>query len=53
MLSELYKEGDSYKKAGVIVTEIIPANQRQFHLFDDENPKFQKSLKQTKVPRQK
>jgi DNA polymerase V len=44
MLSELYKEGDSYKKAGVIVTEIIPANQRQFHLFDDENPKFQKIM---------
>lgn len=44
MLSELYKEGDSYKKAGVIVTEIIPANQRQFHLFGDENPKFQKIM---------
>ena len=44
MLSELYKEGDSYKKAGIIVTEIIPANQRQFHLFDDENPKFQKIM---------
>lgn len=44
MLSELYKEGVSYKKAGVIVTEIIPANQRQFHLFDDENPKFQKIM---------
>ena len=44
MLSELYKEGDSYKKAGVIVTEIIPANQRQFHLFDNENPKFQKIM---------
>ena len=44
MLSELYKEGNSYKKAGVIVTEIIPSNQRQFHLFDDENPKFQKIM---------
>ena len=44
MLSELYKEGDSYKKAGIIVTEIIPSNQRQFHLFDDENPKFQKIM---------
>ncbi len=44
MLSELYHDGDSYKKAGVIVTEIIPSNQRQFHLFDDENPKFQKIM---------
>ena len=44
MLEELYQEGASYKKAGVIVTEIIPSNQRQFHLFDDENPKFQKLM---------
>ena len=44
MLKELYEEGAVYKKAGVIVTEIIPANQKQFHLFDDENPKFQKLM---------
>ena len=44
MLKELYEEGAIYKKAGVIVTEIIPANQKQFHLFDDENPKFQKLM---------
>jgi DNA polymerase V len=44
MLNEIYQEKTSYKKAGVIVTEIIPSNQKQFHLFDDENPKFQKIM---------
>ena len=44
MLKEVYEQGAIYKKAGVIVTEIIPSNQRQFHLFDDENPKFQKIM---------
>lgn len=44
MLKELYEEGAIYKKAGVIVTEIIPANQKQFHLFDEENPKYQKLM---------
>ncbi len=44
ILNELYEEGSTYKKAGVIVTEIIPAHQKQFHLFEDENPKFQKLM---------
>ncbi|MEO8516636.1 MAG: Y-family DNA polymerase [Flavobacterium sp.] len=28
-----------FKKAGVIVTELIPEDRKQFHLFEDENPK--------------
>jgi DNA polymerase V len=44
ILNELYEEGSTYKKAGVIVTEIIPAHQKQFHLFDEENPKYQKIM---------
>ena len=44
MLREGFQEGELYKKAGVIVTEIIPANQKQFHLFDEENPKYQKIM---------
>jgi DNA polymerase V len=28
-----------FKKAGVIVSEIIPENAKQFNLFTDENPK--------------
>ena len=32
-------EGLKFKKAGVIVSELTPENTKQFHLFDDENPK--------------
>lgn len=41
MLKKLNKgnEGMKFKKAGVIVTELIDENQKQFHLFEDENPK--------------
>lgn len=41
MLKKLHKgnEGIKFKKAGVIVTELIDDNQKQFHLFEEENPK--------------
>ncbi|MBC7525193.1 MAG: Y-family DNA polymerase [Flavobacterium sp.] len=45
MLHELFKEGEIYKKAGIIVTQIIPQDQKQFHLFEEENPKHQKLMK--------
>jgi DNA polymerase V len=45
MLSEIFEEGEIYKKAGVIVTQIIPQDQKQFHLFEEENPKHQKLMK--------
>ncbi|MBP6460029.1 MAG: Y-family DNA polymerase [Crocinitomicaceae bacterium] len=45
MLKEIFEEGEIYKKAGVIVTEIIPENQKQFHLFEEENPKHLKLMK--------
>ena len=45
MLKELFEEGEIYKKAGVIVTQIIPQDQKQFHLFEEENPKHQKLMK--------
>ena len=45
MLKEIFEEGAIYKKAGVIVTEIIPENQKQFHLFEEENPKHQALMK--------
>ncbi|MEL1240574.1 Y-family DNA polymerase [Flavobacterium flavipallidum] len=32
-------EGLKFKKAGVIVSEIISENQKQFQLFEEENPK--------------
>jgi DNA polymerase V len=45
LLKEIFEEGEIYKKTGVIVTQIIPENQKQFHLFEEENPKHQKLMK--------
>ncbi len=44
ILKELFEEGEIYKKAGIIVTQIIPQDQKQFHLFEEENPKHQKIM---------
>jgi DNA polymerase V len=44
MLKGMFEEGEIYKKAGVIVTQIIPENQKQFHLFEEENPKHLKLM---------
>jgi DNA polymerase V len=45
MLKEVFEEGEVYKKAGVIVSNIIPQDAKQFHLFEEENPKHQKLMK--------
>lgn len=42
MLQQLYEEGVAYKKAGIIVSGITPQEQKQFSLFDEENPKYQR-----------
>jgi DNA polymerase V len=41
ILKKLHKgnENMKFKKAGVIVTEIIDENKKQFQLFEEENPK--------------
>jgi len=41
MLKKLHQgnENMKFKKAGVIVTELIDENQKQLQLFDEENPK--------------
>jgi len=44
ILKELFEEGQVYKKAGIIVTQIIPQDQKQLHLFEEENPKHQKLM---------
>jgi len=44
MLKSIFEEGEIYKKAGIIVTAIIPENQKQFHLFEEENPKHLKLM---------
>ena len=45
MLKNIFEEGEIYKKAGVIVTQLIPENEKQFHLFEEENPKHQILMK--------
>ena len=37
----IFKSGIKYKRAGVIVTGIVPTNNHQLHLFEHENPKHQ------------
>jgi DNA polymerase V len=44
VLKKLYESGERYSKAGVIVTGLIPENQKQFHLFEEENPKHHKLM---------
>ena len=44
LLKKVYEKGERYSKAGVIVTGIIPENQKQFQLFDEENPKHLKLM---------
>jgi len=44
ILKKLYQEGERYSKAGVIVTGLIPENRKQFHLFEEENPKHLKLM---------
>lgn len=44
ILKKMYEDGERYSKAGVIVTGLIPENQKQFHLFEDENPKHLKLM---------
>ncbi len=40
-LKTIFKQGYQYKKAGVIVGNFTPENQKQFSLFTSENPKHQ------------
>ncbi|WP_366185385.1 Y-family DNA polymerase [Flavobacterium ovatum] len=43
LLKELHKGNEhlKFKKAGVIVTELIDQDKKQFQLFEEENPKHQ------------
>jgi len=40
-LREIFKDGHAYKKAGVVLISIKPADSHQTRLFADENPKHQ------------
>lgn len=44
ILEKLYESNEVYLKAGVIVTQLLPQDQKQLHLFDEENPKHQKLM---------
>lgn len=45
MLKNTFENGEIYNKAGIILTEIIPQEQKQFNLFQEENPKHEKLMK--------
>ncbi|MGB0896012.1 MAG: Y-family DNA polymerase [Flavobacteriaceae bacterium] len=38
-VDQLYQKGVKYKRAGVIVTGLVPTNNHQLDLFSNENPK--------------
>ena len=38
-VTSIFKEGVKYKRAGVIVTGLVPIDNYQLHLFKQENPK--------------
>src|SRR5690606_22224638 len=38
-VSSIYKQGIKYKRAGVIVTGLMPTDNHQLDLFQHENPK--------------
>ena len=42
LLKKILSENEiqKYKKAGVIVSDLIPEDSKQFQLFDEENPKY-------------
>lgn len=44
MLNKIYEPNQVYMKAGVIITQLIPQDQKQLHLFEEENPKHQKLM---------
>ncbi len=44
-VSEIFKSGIDYKRAGVMVTGLVPTNNYQLQLFEAENPKHKPLMK--------
>ncbi|MFS4466661.1 Y-family DNA polymerase [Maribacter sp. 2210JD10-5] len=44
-VTSIFKKGIKYKKAGVIVTGLVPTDTRQLDLFQRENPKHDELMK--------
>jgi DNA polymerase V len=43
-LNKIFKKGYSYKKAGVIVMDLVPEERKQFCLFENSNPKHKELM---------
>ncbi|HIP48726.1 MAG TPA: Y-family DNA polymerase [Lutibacter sp.] len=48
-LKTIFKDGYHYKKAGVIVSDLTPQNEKQLSLFSSENPKHQPLMERIDV----
>ena len=44
-IKEIYKQGIAYKKAGIILTGLVPSNNYQLSIFDTENSNHQPLMK--------
>lgn len=44
-VERLFKKGVKYKRAGVIVTGLVPTDAQQLNIFESENPKHQSLMK--------
>lgn len=44
-VERLFKKGIKYKRAGVIVTGLVPTDAQQLNIFESENPKHQSLMK--------
>src|SRR5690606_32162558 len=44
-VKSIYKKGIKYKKAGVIVSGLVPTNSKQLDLFVEDNPKHHQLMK--------
>ena len=45
LVSKMFKKGVSYKKAGVMVMGLVPTDNFQLNLFENENPKHKPLMK--------
>lgn len=44
-LQRIFKHGYHYKKAGVVVMDIVPENEKQFSLFENSDPRHEPLMK--------
>ncbi|AOW20929.1 Y-family DNA polymerase [Urechidicola croceus] len=44
-VTSIFKEGIKYKRAGVIITGLVPTNNHQLNLFEHQNPKHSPLMK--------